>query len=214
MGFGKCPDKIGWPLCFHRCGGEKMYIYKNTGLTAASLYSNNMFVLRSSSCACHVSVERTDNLALGHTPSALLNCITFPPRFFIFIFIILTIFFSSVHSVLSITHSTSVSPSPHGRSRPCDGYGTHTYRKNAKYYKTLSASAGKEKNTTRNFLIPDTLKTCFKSQKMSRRTHYVHNTRRSVDNNSRKHHGFPKWDLCGKKPFDHDSFYFWTYSRR
>lgn len=165
MGFGKCPDKIGWPLCFHRCGGKKMYVYKSAGLAAADLYSNNMFVLRSSSFEFRVWVERTDNLALGHTPSALLNCITFPPRFFIFIFIILTIFF------LQFTPSRPL-PTPHrfhlhhSRSRLRYSYGTHAYRKNTKYYITVPASR-KEKNTTRNFLIPDTLKTCFKSQKMS-----------------------------------------------
>jgi len=175
-------------------GGMYIYIYKSAGLATVGLYSNNMFVLRSSSFAFGVRVEWTDNLALGHTPSALLNCITFPPRFFIFI--ILAIFF------LQFTPSRPLlSPRRfhlhHGRSRLHGGYGTHAYRKNAKYYITVPASRKKIRQEISWY--PTRWKRVSNPKRCLARTRYVYNTRRSVDNNSRKHHGFPKWDLCGKK---------------
>jgi len=149
-----------WTKLADRCVSivvGKIYIYINSGLAAADIYNNNMFVLRSS-CAFRVRAQvKRGRTTPGHTPSTILNCITFPPRFFIFIFIIVTIYSPSTSSYPSPTPLQLPTLYHYSQSSSLyDGYNTSANRKNANY--NITSTSCKEKNTEGNYLIPNMIK--------------------------------------------------------
>lgn len=174
MGFGKCPDKIGWPLCFHRCG-KNVYIY--IIYIKAPVLLNIIICSYYDLVVCFACARKWREDAQPHIrPHTVgdfkLHHVSYWVLYFYFYY---CYYFFSIHFILSIIYSTSVYLLYSRSLRLCDSYDTSVYHKNANYITLHHAE------------------TCFKSQKMSCQIHCLHNTGQSVENNSRKHHGSPKW---------------------